>query len=160
MCKSSSLGFVLLFAFLFRLEKPTWKLVGIIAIITAGVIMMVSAETQFELFGMLAVLSASACGGLRWSLTQLLLDKKSMGMTNPIATLFWLCPLMAVTLGILSLIIEGPLQIFAQEQFFGTLPLAMRTSALILFPGCLAFFMTASEFACVAARCRRSDRPA
>ena len=41
MCKSSSLAFVLLFAFLFRLETPNWKLVTIIAIMTVGVVMMV-----------------------------------------------------------------------------------------------------------------------
>merc|ERR1712093_47220 len=51
MCKSSTLGFVLLFAFLFKLERPTWPLVGIIAVITAGVIMMVSSETQFRVAG-------------------------------------------------------------------------------------------------------------
>lgn len=86
MCKSSSLGFVLLFAFLFKLEKPTFKLVAIIAIITAGVIMMVSGETQFSLVGMIQVLSASAMGGLRWALTQKLLDKEAMGLNNPFAT--------------------------------------------------------------------------
>lgn len=86
MCKSSSLGFVLLFAFLFKLERPTLKLVTIIAIITAGVIMMVSGETQFSLVGMIQVLSASAMGGLRWALTQKLLDKEAMGLNNPFAT--------------------------------------------------------------------------
>lgn len=86
MCKSSSLGFVLLFAFLFHLERPTWKLCGIITIITVGVILMVSGETKFSLEGMITVLSASAMGGLRWALTQKLLDKEAMGLNNPFAT--------------------------------------------------------------------------
>jgi solute carrier family 35 protein C2 len=51
MCKSSTLAFVLLFAFIFRLEKPSWKLILIIVIITAGVILMVSDETDFNLVG-------------------------------------------------------------------------------------------------------------
>lgn len=51
MCKSSTLAFVLIFAFLFRLERMSWKLVGIIALITAGVIMMVFSEPPFLLIG-------------------------------------------------------------------------------------------------------------
>src|SRR6266568_7367484 len=47
MCKSSALGFVLLFAFLFRLEQPSWKLVFIIVTMTIGVVMMVAGETAF-----------------------------------------------------------------------------------------------------------------
>lgn len=157
MCKSSSLGFVLLFAFLFRLERPTWRLIGIIAIITIGVILMVSAETKFDFVGMVEVLSASACGGLRWSLTQLLLDKKALGMSNPIATLFWLCPLMAFTLGLGSAIFEGSTAVFDQPQFFGSFGEGAKTMGFILFPGILAFCMTTSEFACVARERDSSD---
>ena len=88
MCKSSSLAFVLLFAFLFKLEVPSWRLAGIIFIITSGVVLMVSTETEYNYVGMVQVLVASMLGGLRWSLTQILLDKESMGMSNPIATLY------------------------------------------------------------------------
>ncbi|KAG2202188.1 hypothetical protein INT47_002107 [Mucor saturninus] len=73
MCKSSTLAFVLLFAFLFKLEKPSWKLILIIVIITAGVVLMVSDETDFNLIGFVQVMAASAFGGLRWSLTEVLL---------------------------------------------------------------------------------------
>jgi solute carrier family 35 protein C2 len=51
MCKSSTLAFVLVFAFLFKLENPNLRLVGIIVIITAGVVLMVSDETEFVLSG-------------------------------------------------------------------------------------------------------------
>jgi solute carrier family 35 protein C2 len=149
MCKSSSLGFVLLFAFMFKLERPTWRLVGIIGLITLGVILMVSGETRFSFIGMVEVLTASCMSGLRWALTQKLLDKEAMGLNNPFATLFWLCPIMAVTLAVCSLIIEGPFQVFADERFWGTLGATMKTALLICAPGILAFFMTTSEFACV-----------
>ena len=149
MCKSSSLGFVLLFAFLFRLERPTWRLAGIITVITVGVVLMVSGETKFSFIGMIEVLSASAMGGLRWALTQKLLDKEAMGLNNPFATLFWLAPIMAATLACCSLLFEGPIQIFASDKFWGSFTATLRTGALILFPGALAFFMTASEFAYV-----------
>lgn len=51
MCKSSTLAFVLIFAFLFKLEKPRLKLIAIIVIITAGVLLMVSDETDFVVAG-------------------------------------------------------------------------------------------------------------
>ncbi|KAF5388761.1 hypothetical protein D9757_005639 [Collybiopsis confluens] len=70
MVKSSSLIFVLLFAFLFHLEKFSWRLVGVVILICGGVLLMVATETHFVLRGFLLVLSASALGGLRWGLTQ------------------------------------------------------------------------------------------
>lgn len=149
MCKSSTLGFVLLFAFIFKLEKPTWRLTGIISLITIGLVLMVSGETQFDFLGMMEVLTASAMGGLRWALTQKLLDKEALGLNNPFATLFFLAPVMAATLAICSLIIEGPWAIFASEEHWGGLWKTLETGVLILFPGILAFFMTTSEFACV-----------
>jgi len=146
MCKSSSLAFVLLFAFLFRLERPSWKLVGIIAVITAGVVLMVSTETKFHFAGMVEVLTASALGGLRWSLTQILLDKASMGMNNPIATLFWIAPIMGVTLATCSIVFDGWITIFQNEQFFGSFALTAQTFAYILLPGVIAFLMNVTEF--------------
>lgn len=146
MCKSSSLAFVLLFAFLFKLETPSWRLAGIILIITSGVVLMVSTETQFNLTGMIEVLTASALGGLRWSLTQILLDKESMGMGNPFATLFWLAPVMGITLGLASITTEGWGNVFGNERFFGSFSQAMVTTGTILFPGLIAFMMNVTEF--------------
>ncbi|EGG12755.1 uncharacterized protein MELLADRAFT_46405 [Melampsora larici-populina 98AG31] len=146
MCKSSSLAFVLCFAFIFKLEKPTYKLTGIIALITAGVILMVSSETQFDFWGMIEILSASCMGGLRWSLTQILLDKKSMGMNSPIATIFWLAPTMGITLAICSMAFEGWNTIMSQEVFFGDLGKSLTTMGYIVTAGGLAFLMTVSEY--------------
>ncbi|KAI8453688.1 triose-phosphate transporter family-domain-containing protein [Phakopsora pachyrhizi] len=146
MCKSSSLAFVLFFAFLFKLEKPTYKLTGIILLITAGVILMVSSETKFEFLGMVQVLSASCMGGLRWSLTQILLDKRSMGMNTPIATIFWLAPTMAISLGLCSLIFEGWSKLVAEERFFGDLLKGLVTMGYVTAAGVMAFLMTVSEY--------------
>jgi len=51
LCKSSTLAFVLGFAFLFRLEKMELRLILVIATITIGVILMVATETEFVLTG-------------------------------------------------------------------------------------------------------------
>ncbi|PHH72783.1 hypothetical protein CDD83_4878 [Cordyceps sp. RAO-2017] len=91
MCKSSSLAFVLLFAFLFRLETPTWRLVTIIAIMTMGVILMVFGEVQFKLGGFVLVISAAFFSGFRWGLTQILL-LRNPATSNPFSSIFFLSP--------------------------------------------------------------------
>ncbi|KAF9506569.1 hypothetical protein BS47DRAFT_1321727 [Hydnum rufescens UP504] len=145
MCKSSSLIFVLMFAFLFRLERFSWRLVAVILTITGGVVLMVASETQLVVAGMLLVILASALGGLRWALTQILLNKKEMGMDNPVATIFWLAPSMAITLAVMSMIIEGFHDVF-RTRFFDGMMAIMRTLVFILFPGVFAFAMVMTEY--------------
>lgn len=148
MCKSSSLIFVLLFAFLFRLEPISQRLVFVILLITSGVLLMVFTETAFSLLGLILVMSASFFGGLRWSLTQLLLSKKEMGMNNPAATIFWLAPCMGVSLAITSMVVEGwwgPDGVFASPFFSGGW-VGVRTAFYLLSPGTVAFAMVMSEY--------------
>jgi solute carrier family 35, member C2 len=145
MCKSSSLIFVLLFAFLLRLETFSFRLVGVILLIFSGVVLMVATETHFVLSGLLLVLSASAFGGLRWGLSQLLLKDKKMGMDNPAATIFWLSPVMGLSLAVISLIIDGWIRVFT-TPFFDGLWATLHTSIFLLAPGVVAFCMLMSEF--------------
>lgn len=145
MCKSSSLIFVLGFAFLFRLEVFSWRLVAVIFLIFSGVVLMVATEAHFVLQGLILVLSASALGGLRWSLTQVLLKSKNMGFDNPAATIFWLAPSMGITLGLVSVVLEEWATIFRSEFFEGV----SRTLGTLFFltaPGVIAFCMVLSEF--------------
>ncbi|KAG6812544.1 hypothetical protein H0H92_002313 [Tricholoma furcatifolium] len=145
MCKSSSLIFVLLFAFLFRLETFSWRLVGVIFLIFSGVLLMVATETKFVLEGLLLVLTASACGGLRWSLTQLLLRDKKLGLDNPAATIFWLAPSMGLTLAIISLFVDSWIAVF-RSPFFATFWKSLETLLYLVTPGVIAFCMILSEF--------------
>ena len=144
MCKSSSLIFVLTFAFIFRLETFSFRLIGVIFLIFSGVLLMVATETHFVLDGFILVISASALSGLRWSLTHLLLKNKQIGMDNPAATLFWLSPTMALTLGVISIIIESWSTIF--RDFYGSFGDAIKTSFYLISPGVVAFCMVLSEF--------------
>lgn len=59
MCKSSALAFVLIFAFLFRLETPSVKLILVIATMTIGVVMMVAGETAFNALGFILIISSA-----------------------------------------------------------------------------------------------------
>ncbi|KAI8642827.1 Rrp15p-domain-containing protein [Parasitella parasitica] len=145
MCKSSTLAFVLIFAFIFKLEKPSWNLILIIVIITTGVVLMVSDETDFNLVGFVQVMAASVFGGLRWSLTEVLLRKESIGLTNPFASIFFLAPSQAIILLIISAGVEGYFTIF-HSAFFSTFGVGLHTMGIILAGGSLAFCMIMSEF--------------
>ncbi|KAI0344530.1 TPT-domain-containing protein [Trametopsis cervina] len=144
MVKSSSLIFVLLFAFMFRLEVYSLRLVGVITLIFAGVLLMVATQTHFVLGGFILVLSGSALGGLRWSLTQLLLKDKKVGMSNPVATIYWLAPVMGSSLLIVSVIVDR-LSDLIGSRFFDSLGSTLRTCFFLVAPGILAFFMILSE---------------
>ncbi|CAL1708093.1 unnamed protein product [Somion occarium] len=145
MIKSSSLVFVLLFAFLFRLEVFSLRLVGVITLIVAGVVLMVATETHFVLGGFILVISGSALSGLRWSLTQLLLKDKHLGMANPVATIFWLAPIMGITLAVISMVIEDWLGLLG-SVFFSNASRTVRTLFFLAAPGVIAFSMILSEF--------------
>src|SRR3954451_19296044 len=106
MCKSSSLAFVLMFAFAFRLETPSWRLVAIIATMTFGVIMMVAGEVEFSLGGFILVISAAFFSGFRWGLTQILL-LRNPATSNPFSSIFFLAPIMFVTLVSIAIPVEG-----------------------------------------------------
>ena len=145
MCKSSSLIFVLFFAFLFKLEKFSYRLVGVILLIVSGVLMMVASETRFDLVGFILVMSGSALGGLRWSMTQLLLKDEKIGVDNPAATIYWLAPIMGVTLATISLIVDGWITILS-SKFFESATQILSTSFFLVAPGFIAFLMIMSEY--------------
>ncbi|KAJ5088376.1 hypothetical protein N7456_011992 [Penicillium angulare] len=146
MCKSSALAFVLLFAFLFRLESPSVKLILVIATMTIGVVMMVAGETAFNALGFTLVIASAFFSGFRWGLTQILLLRHP-ATSNPFSTLFLLTPVMFVTLIVIALAVEGPFAIhhgfLKLADLYGTL----QGTCLLIFPGVLAFCMISSEFA-------------
>lgn len=146
MCKSSVLAFVLLFAFIFRLETPSWRLGGIITLMSIGVVMMVAGETAFNVLGFILVMTASFCSGFRWSLTQILL-LRNPATSNPFSSIFFLTPVMFFALFILALPIEGPSKVIEGLHTLAEAKGVILGTLIMLFPGCLAFMMVAAEFA-------------
>jgi solute carrier family 35, member C2 len=146
MCKSSSLAFVLLFAFLFRLETPTWKLIAIITTMMLGVIMMVAGEVVFKLGGFILVISAAFFSGFRWGLTQILL-LRNPATSNPFSSIFYLAPVMFLTLITLAIPVEGFFHMIEGVKVLMSEWGTFAAPLFLLFPGCIAFMMTASEFA-------------
>ncbi|KAH9979088.1 triose-phosphate transporter family-domain-containing protein [Lactifluus volemus] len=133
MCKSSSLVFVLAFAFFFRLEIFSLRLIGVILLISVGVLLMVATEL------------ISALGGLRWSLTQMLMRNKRSGMNQPAATIFWLAPVMGLTMAIVSITLESWSELSGFHPPDGPAA-SLRIIALLIVPGIIAFFMVLAEY--------------
>ena len=146
MCKSSSLAFVLTFAFLFRLETPSVQLVSIIVVMTIGVIMMVAGEVDFDGLGFVLVILAALFSGFRWSLTQILL-LRSPATSNPFSSIFFLAPIMFLSLAIIAGPVEGFGDLGRGLRILMEVKGGLLGTGILLFPGLLAFLMTASEFA-------------
>jgi solute carrier family 35 protein C2 len=146
MCKSSSLAFVLMFAFVFRLETPTLRLVAIIATMTLGVVLMVFGEVEFQAGGFALVISAAFFSGFRWGLTQILL-LRNPATSNPFSSIFFLTPVMFLVLICLAVPVEGIGNLIEGYKVLGNEWGYFMAPLFLLFPGCIAFCMTASEFA-------------
>ncbi|KAM3080209.1 hypothetical protein ACMFMF_003618 [Clarireedia jacksonii] len=146
MCKSSALAFVLLFAFVFRLETPSWRLVGIIFTMTVGVVMMVFGEVDFSAQGFILVIFAAFFSGFRWALTQILL-LRNPATSNPFSSIFYLAPIMFMSLLIIATPVEGFPALWGGLKTLVEVKGPVLGPLLLLFPGCIAFCMTASEFA-------------
>nr|XP_045012761.1 solute carrier family 35 member C2 isoform X3 [Jaculus jaculus] len=126
MTKSSAVLFILIFSLIFKLEELS---------------------TQFNVEGFALVLGASFIGGIRWTLTQMLLQKAELGLQNPIDTMFHLQPLMFLGLFPLFAVFEG-LHLSTSEKIFrfqDTGPL-LRVLGSLFLGGILAFGLGFSEF--------------
>lgn len=98
------------------------------------------------------VMFASVLGGLRWSLTQLLLERtvtKAGSLANPISTIFFLSPIMGICLCVVAGIFEGYGTIFSSE-FFSSFSAGIGTLGLLFFGGIIAFAMVLAEFNLIA----------
>ncbi|KAL4820414.1 triose-phosphate transporter family-domain-containing protein [Aspergillus spinulosporus] len=146
MCKSSALAFVLIFAFVFRLETPSVKLIAIIATMTIGVVMMVAGETAFNAVGFVLIIASAFFSGFRWGLTQILLLRHP-ATANPFSTLFFLTPVMFFSLLLIALAVEGPTDIITGLTALADVHGFGSGILLLIFPGVLAFCMISSEFA-------------
>ncbi|KAM7497818.1 hypothetical protein LguiA_022232 [Lonicera macranthoides] len=139
MCKSAAPIFLLIFAFAFKLESPSVKL-------------LVAKETEFEFWGFAFVMLAAVMSGFRWTMTQILLqatfyDYENMGasLKNPLTLMSYVTPVMALATGLLSLVLDPWLE-FKDSNYFNSSWHIVRSCLLMLFGGTLAFFMVLTEY--------------
>lgn len=122
MVKSSAPVFVLASALVLGLERPTVPLFLVMAVIASGTLMTVwsrDGSRGFDIHGFLMVLSAAMLSGVRWSLTQLIIEEhtadgntaitngKKLTSAGPLATILYLAPIAGLLMFGLSLVVEG-----------------------------------------------------
>ncbi|KAJ7554907.1 hypothetical protein O6H91_05G015100 [Diphasiastrum complanatum] len=171
MCRSGAPVFLLIFAFAFKLETPSFKLSGIIFIISMGVLLAVARDTEFKLLGFIFIMLANVMSGFRWvaiqvllqvglscclllymatglrsyNNLQMLLEKEEYGLSNPFAAMNCVAPVMTVVTALFSLIFE-PWHKLRATAYFDTPHHFFSSCLLMLFGGALAFFMVAAEY--------------
>lgn len=84
MAKSSSILFIVAFALLLRLER--WRpTLGVAAgLIAVGLFLFTWKSAQLDLKGLLLIELAAACTGIRWTFSQLVMQKEDQGLRNPL----------------------------------------------------------------------------
>nr|XP_015824243.2 solute carrier family 35 member C2 [Nothobranchius furzeri] len=147
MTKSSVVLFILFFSLLFKLEEPNPFLVLVVLLISSGLFMFTFQSTQFNFEGFVMVLLASFIAGIRWTLTQVLMQKAELGLQNPIDAMYHLQPLMFLGLFPLFLYNEA-VSLSTSEKLFRVTELSpLLNSVLVLsVGGTLAFGLGFSEF--------------
>ena len=81
-------------------------------LITIGLIMFTYKSTTFSLIGFLMVLTAAFFSGIRWTLSQLIMQKSKLGLENPIDFMFHIQPLMILSLLPIAIGVEGKLNLY------------------------------------------------
>jgi len=132
---------------LFRLEKKHWSLILIVLMISVGLAMFTYKSTEFVFAGFMMVLSASFLSGIRWTMSQLIMQKSQLGLSNPIDMIYHVQPVMIVVLLPFTLAFEG-VKISSSIAFFrfddGLL--FLTTMARVCVGGIIAFFMEVAEY--------------
>ena len=149
MVKSSSPIFVVISAYIFGIEKITPALIATVLIISAGELLTVMGEVDFDLIGFFLVLAATVMAGMRWTVVQLKLQSHDPPIKSSIATMRILSPLMFLSMVMLSVIFEQPWNKLGKSSgtdYFSTFENSMHTIGLGLIGGVVAICMLLCEF--------------
>jgi len=145
--KSTSIIFILFFAIILGLERKHWSLIFIIGLISSGLVMFTYKSTDFSIIGFSMVLSASFLSGIRWTLSQLIMQRSNLGLSNPIDMIFHIQPFMILTLLPFIAVLEGPriFNILTDSQAYNLEMFSIDILEIIA-GGVLAFLMESGEF--------------
>jgi len=108
MVKSSAPIFVIISAYIFGVSRITPALIMVVMTISAGEIMTVLGEAQFELVGFILSLSSAFLAGLRWTVVQFKLSSIDPPLKSSIATMRLLSPVMFMSMLMFAMALERP----------------------------------------------------
>ncbi|KAL5262862.1 hypothetical protein ACHWQZ_G008306 [Mnemiopsis leidyi] len=146
MCKSTTIIFILISAIIFKLEKPKILSAVVIALIAFGLFLFTYKSTSFHLWGFILVMAASAVGGLRWVLAQILLQRDSLGLTSTLEFVYYVEPVMAVSILPLALAIEGSDMALSPDFILADRHESLYVLFVVAVGASLALFLTFSEY--------------
>lgn len=133
--------------FIFR---PSWRLAGIMGVITSGILLLVYGETKFNFIGFSLVLVAACLAGLRWTLTQLFLQgdaHESKIESGPLDLLEQLTPIMSCIVLFVSVCFENWPKL-SESPYFEDFEQLMLTLLMIVVIGLVAFLMVSIMVQC------------
>ncbi|XP_047131768.1 solute carrier family 35 member C2 isoform X2 [Hydra vulgaris] len=147
MAKSSTIIFIVGFSLLFGLEKLDRYLCAAVVLIFIGLCLFTLEDQQFSFYGFCMGVAASLMGGVRWTTSELIMQKKSLGLHNPFDAIYHIQPVMAISMVFLAFSMEGP-QLATSELFFraSSLKVALSSFLVILVGATLAFLLIVSEY--------------
>lgn len=122
MIKSSSPIFVVISAYLFKIEQITTMILFVVCIISIGELMTVLGEVEFDFLGFLFCLSASICSGIRWTIIQYKLQNLNPPIKSIFLTIRVLAPTMFVSMLAISFLVERPWEqlLMGKESYIKT----------------------------------------
>lgn len=89
------------------LEKKSWMLLVIVAMISSGLCMFTYKSTKFNVVGFCLILFAAFMSGFRWSLAQKIMQKSKLGLHNPVDMVFHMQPWMILSILPVTIVFEG-----------------------------------------------------
>jgi hypothetical protein len=108
--------FAIFFVWILDFIQMNYKLVISMALIIAGIIQTVHDEEHLNLGGYLLIQMSCVLSGVRLSLVQLLLSDPNTGVSNAVATIYYMSPWITISMFMASLLLEGPTMIL--QRFF------------------------------------------
>nr|XP_034177202.1 solute carrier family 35 member C2-like isoform X1 [Osmia lignaria] len=147
MTKSTTIIFILGFALILKLERKSWSLICIVVMISGGLFMFTYKSTQFAIFGFVICLLASFSSGVRWTMTQLIMQKSKLGMKSPIDMMYYMQLWMLLPVVPVMIWFEGShvYSSFKNIDWNDVQSIAMTTIA-VLGSAIIAFHMEVMEF--------------
>jgi solute carrier family 35 protein C2 len=143
MVKASTPIFVLIWAYLFGIERITAMLLLVVAVISLGEFLTVMGEVDFHWKGFLLCLGASILSGARWTLVQLKIQSMDPPLKTTLATLRLLSPSMFCSMFVLSIVFEKP---WIRMREYSQDPHSQSTLALGIVGAVFAIAMILCEF--------------
>lgn len=147
MVKSTSVVFIYVCALLFGLERMQYSMLTVVLLISGGLSLFTYESTEFSVLGFMMALIASGTSGVRWTLSQLVMQRQEMGLANPIDMIYHIQPWMIISILPFAILFEG-VDIACSADFVLFLDrdhLNLVLGKVLL--GCLlAFLMDCAEF--------------